>query len=72
MDLSGNVYVADRANHRIQKFDRNGAFLTAWGEPGVKSGQMSNPVDVAVAPDGTIYVADSGNARVEVFAPAQD
>ena len=31
MDGSGNVYVADQGNNRIQKFDGNGTFLTKWG-----------------------------------------
>lgn len=30
MDLQGNVYVADRDNNRIQKFDANGKFLKEW------------------------------------------
>ena len=31
VDSSGNVYVADTWNHRIQKFDSNGKFITMWG-----------------------------------------
>ena len=34
MDDSGNVYVADVFNYRIQKFDGTGAFLTKWGSRG--------------------------------------
>ena len=30
LDLQGNVYVADRDNNRIQKFDTNGTFLKEW------------------------------------------
>ena len=30
-DLQNNVYVADSNNHRIQKFDGNGTFITKWG-----------------------------------------
>ncbi len=30
LDLQGNVYVADRDNNRIQKFDSNGTFLKEW------------------------------------------
>jgi DNA-binding beta-propeller fold protein YncE len=31
-DASGNVYVADTFNHRIQKFDSDGEFVLAWGK----------------------------------------
>jgi hypothetical protein len=31
---SGNFYVADSDNHRIQKFDSSGTFLTQWGSSG--------------------------------------
>ena len=33
-DNQGNVYVNDPGNHRIQKFDSNGKFLTKWGSAG--------------------------------------
>ena len=38
VDGSGDVYVADRANHRIQRFISSGAYLTQWGSYG-SSGQ---------------------------------
>src|SRR5439155_1222870 len=50
-DGSGNVYVADALNYRIQKFDANGTFLTAWtngrpaGEP--VGGEFLYPSGVA-------------------------
>jgi len=31
VDATGNVYVADRDNHRIQKFTADGQFINAWG-----------------------------------------
>jgi hypothetical protein len=37
---TGDVYVADTSNHRIEKFDREGAFLSAWGW-GVSDGKAS-------------------------------
>ena len=32
VDAAGNVYVADASNNRVQKFDSNGNFISAWGE----------------------------------------
>ena len=34
VDSSGNVYVADNGNYRIQKFNSNGTFITKWGSSG--------------------------------------
>ena len=39
-DSSGNVYVADTDNNRIQKFDSNGNFITKWGFDGDGDGQF--------------------------------
>jgi uncharacterized protein (TIGR03663 family) len=68
----GSVYVADTWNHRIQKFDKNGSFLTAWGTGGLSTEGLDRfwgPRGVAVAGDGKVYVTDTGNRRVAVFDP---
>jgi DNA-binding beta-propeller fold protein YncE len=38
-----------------------------WGSNGAGEGQFAAPRNVAVAPNGNIYVADSGNHRIQVF-----
>jgi len=40
VDSSGNVYVADWNNHRIQKFSSSGTFLATWGRSGEGNGQF--------------------------------
>jgi len=65
---SGNVYVTDWGNHRIQKFDSNGKFLAKWGSQGTADGQFRGPQGVAVDSSGNVYVVDSENARIQVFA----
>jgi hypothetical protein len=52
LDSKGRVFVGDRANNRIQIFDRNGAFLDEWT-------QFGRPSGIAITANGTIYVADS-------------
>lgn len=74
LDAEGNLYVIDSGNHRIQKFDRNGKFLLLWGNQGTGEGQF-NFIDkehegfggIEIAPNGRVYVADSENARIQVF-----
>jgi DNA-binding beta-propeller fold protein YncE len=41
----------------------------ATGHPGSGAGELAHPDDVALGPDHDIYVADSDNSRVSVFAP---
>ncbi|MBF0339103.1 MAG: hypothetical protein HQL05_14890 [Nitrospirae bacterium] len=42
-DSSGNIYVVDAGNSRIQKFSSSGQFLTKWGSKGSDDGQFKSP-----------------------------
>lgn len=55
----GAFYVADPGNHRIQKFDPDRGFLTAWGSEGREAGQFDTPISLVVDEQGRVYVADS-------------
>jgi len=57
--------------YRIQKFDSNGSFLTAWGSAGSGDGQFNSPGGVAVEGGGSVYVDDAGNYRIQKFACQQ-
>ncbi len=69
----GSVYVADAQNHRIQKFDAEGNLLTAWGSQGVLEqnsagpSQFNEPWGIGVSPEGSVYVADTWNHRIQKF-----
>jgi predicted membrane-bound mannosyltransferase/DNA-binding beta-propeller fold protein YncE len=69
----GSVYVADSRNNRIQKFDANGQLLLSWGTLGDVAagtgapGTFKEPWGVAVGPDGSVYVADTWNHRIQKF-----
>src|SRR5690606_31455204 len=65
--VTGDVYVADRGNNRIQQFTRDGGFVRAWGTSGTGNGQFNNPTGVAVNPTGDVYVSDKNNHRVQQF-----
>jgi YYY domain-containing protein len=67
LDAEGNVYVADFANNRIQRFGPELQAQEAWGKRGDLPGEFKDPCGVAVGPDGLIYVADTWNGRVQVF-----
>ncbi len=67
IDSSGNVFVVDTGNHRIQKFTNSGTFVTKWGSEGNADGQFSSPVDIDVDTSGNIFVVDNDNFRIQKF-----
>lgn len=81
VDGAGNLYVADSGNHRVLRyrrpFEQSGRatpdlvigqrdFQTA-NSAAVNSGSLREPGGIALGPDGTLFVADSGNHRVLEF-----
>ena len=66
VDETGDVYVPDRDNERIQRFAWDGNFVAAWGDSGSGIGEFRTPESVAVCGD-TVYVADFYNDRIEMF-----
>jgi DNA-binding beta-propeller fold protein YncE len=66
---SGDVYVADSQNDRIQRFTAGGlGAQIAWGSLGSANGQFNNPLNVALDSHGRVYVADANNDRIEKFS----
>ena len=51
VDRARRVYVADRANHRIQIFDQNGKFIVLWRA-------IRSPDSLMMSADGYVWVAD--------------
>ena len=69
VDASGNLYVADTKNSRIEVFDPSGNFVRAFGVKGSGDGQLNEPCGVAIGPGGEVFVADTWNHRVARFGP---
>jgi tripartite motif-containing protein 71 len=69
-DDAGNFYVVDTGNYRVQKFGPDRRFLNAWGEKGTGNGQFVGALDVAVDPQGRVYVVDAGRGDNPDEAPA--
>jgi tripartite motif-containing protein 71 len=76
VDAAGDVYVVDSSHNRIEKFGPDGEFITTWGHRGSELGEFdfgssqnpSQPPGGGIAVSGQhVYVADSGNNRVERF-----
>ena len=83
VDRAGDIWVGDSGQapgkgHQVHKFSPNGTLVMSLGKAGVAGdgpGEFNQPTDVAVAPNGDIYVADGhvgggtavGNARIVRF-----
>src|SRR5438445_5501768 len=68
-DRAGNIYIADGfgTNNRITKFTQDGDFVKTWGQTGSGQGQFNKIRGIASDAAGNLYVADSGNSRIQVF-----
>jgi len=71
----GSLYVADSRNHRIQHLAADGTMIKTWGTFAdlatgpAPIGTFNEPWGVAVGPDGSVYVTDTWNHRVQKFSP---
>jgi uncharacterized protein (TIGR03663 family) len=74
IDKAGHVWVTDLWNHRVEEFDASGKFLLKFGSYASVSGQAQpgkffGPRYIAIGPDDSVYVTDTGNKRVQRFKP---
>jgi NHL repeat-containing protein len=80
VDSTGNVFVADSQNDRIQVFRLVNpcppksiqiapgvCFIKKWGSNGYGKGQFAVPQGVTVDSKDNVFVADTGNQRIQVF-----
>jgi fibronectin type 3 domain-containing protein len=77
VDSTGNVYIADNFNHRVRKYDQVGDQISTIAGDGTEgynaddipatTAWLNNPVGVAVAANGAVFVADRDNHRVRRF-----
>jgi sugar lactone lactonase YvrE len=64
IDRAGNIYVAEiGSKHRVQKLGPDGSFIAEWAPA------LYGPRRIAIGPDDSIYVDDSGRNRIVKFSP---
>jgi DNA-binding beta-propeller fold protein YncE len=68
---NGDIFVADghggETNARVVKLSSSGKFIKAWGKKGTAPGDFETPHGLAMDSTGRLFVADRGNARVQIF-----
>ncbi|HIE82907.1 MAG TPA: hypothetical protein EYQ00_03245 [Dehalococcoidia bacterium] len=62
------LWLADSGNRRIQKFTSEGVFVSKWGTNGTGDGEFDWPRSITVASDGSVYVTDTVNHRIQKFS----
>lgn len=64
------LWIPDFFHHRVAVYGREGGYRRQIGSPGRWfPGRLHYPTDVAFGPDGTAYVADAYNHRIQRYAP---
>jgi RHS repeat-associated protein len=78
VDSDGSVYISDWGNNRIRVVNPDGLISTVagTGDSGFSgdggaaiAAKLYSPTDVAIGPDGSIYIADRDNSRVRRVTP---
>ncbi|HBC76111.1 MAG: hypothetical protein A2008_04890 [Candidatus Wallbacteria bacterium GWC2_49_35] len=62
-----NIFVSERGNNRIQKFDRDANFVLAFGGEGKTLGRLNAPLGIACDRSNYVWACDSKNDRVQKF-----
>jgi len=66
--VGDRLFVTDLKGHQIQVLDkRSGELVKKMGGPGGKEGEFYYPTNMAVGPEGSLYVTDTMNFRVQKF-----
>jgi len=66
VDSLGNIYVLDRANYRVRKFDRNGKYVLTFGRRGQGPGEFGNMYALQIDNNDRICVLD--RQKIHVFS----
>jgi len=69
LDSSGNIYVLDAANQRIQKFSQEGKYIATFGRKGQGPGEFNYPSSLDVDSQGNMYVLDSFVKKIQILTP---
>jgi sugar lactone lactonase YvrE len=70
IDAEGRIWVAEAFADRVRAFDKSGKEVASFGKTGSGKGELCSPGGLAIAPDGSIFVADSGNHRIQALLAA--
>lgn len=67
VDNSGNIYILDSGNLRIQAFGPDGRYIRTIGRKGQGPGEFASPNSIDIDGDGRLHVLDDRQKRIHVF-----
>ncbi|MFW5782254.1 MAG: 6-bladed beta-propeller [Candidatus Muiribacteriaceae bacterium] len=67
IDPSDNLFVADRGNHRVQKFTNTGDFIKAFGRNGIGEGTFIGKFSFVITGDGYFVVTDYARSYLQIY-----
>jgi hypothetical protein len=68
---TGDLDVTDSGSGRVQTFLANGTYVAKFGAVGTGGEDFESPKGIVANAGGELYVADSGNNRVDLWGPSQ-
>jgi len=63
----GDIYVVDGVNNRIIVLNSSGKRKFEFGQKGTGKGEFKYPLGIDISDDGKVFIADTGNHRIQVF-----
>ncbi len=64
---NGRIYLLDGVNNRVIVFSSSFDYITQFGKKGREEGRLWYPVGLTVDRRGNVFVADSGNHRINIY-----
>ena len=68
LDDSGNIYVLDAGNCRVQTLDPEGKFLDSFGREGQGPGEFNSPTSLDIDAEGNLIIADRRARKIQIFS----
>jgi hypothetical protein len=67
VDKDGLIYLSFMVQHKIAVYREDGTLVREWGKRGTGESEFNQPGGIVIMPDGTLFVADQCNHRVQHF-----
>jgi sugar lactone lactonase YvrE len=67
-DDTGNIYILDAGNCRVQKFDSEGKYIDTFGREGQGPGEFNTPTSLDIDANGNLIVSDPIGRKIQVFS----